>query len=68
MSYVRSAQNNKSVTCSFVRNSFYFVLCAKFAGRSAFKVKKNDHFLVTQMVIFSLCFWAVERMPYIRIA
>ena len=33
MTYVQTAQNNKSVTCSCVPSYFYFVLQTKLAGR-----------------------------------
>ena len=45
MTYVRNAQNKKSVTCSCVPNCLDFVLGARLAG-SSFKVIKKDYCLV----------------------
>ena len=45
MNYVKIAQNDRSVTFSYMPNRFYFVLWTILAER-ALKFMKNNHFLV----------------------
>ena len=42
MANVVTVQNNKSVTCSCVRNCFYFILWARLAGRNVQSYEKQS--------------------------
>ena len=47
MTYIRIAENNKSVTCSCVPNFFFVVLFYERGwGGGVFEIMKNDHVLV----------------------
>ena len=55
VAYVRTAQNNKNVTFSFVPNCFSFVLWARLAGGRGKDVVKDDHFLVISAIWVLFC-------------
>ena len=55
VTYVRTAQNNKNVTCSFVPNCFSFVLWARLAEERGKDVVKDDHFSVILAIWVLFC-------------
>ena len=69
MTYVRTTQCNKSLTCICVPNGFYFVLWAKLAGRSVQNYEKWSFFsYFYPFESFSPGFWVIKGVTYIRIA